>query len=102
MAIGVGGVREIVEDAQTGMMVGEGDWQAAAQALRHLLDRPGLRQKMGAAARQRVSDYFNVRKNTQQTAKIIRKLALSHVTRLETRRSSLTSALKSPVKPNGS
>lgn len=46
LATRVGGIREVVEDGVTGMLVEPGDSRALARAIETLLDNPGLRQKL--------------------------------------------------------
>lgn len=55
----VGGLPEIVEDAETGFLVEPGDVRQLAVRLQDLLANPSLSAKMGAAARQRVRRLFN-------------------------------------------
>ena len=51
----IGGLSDIVADEQTGLLVPPGDVQALRAALQRLLDSPDLRERMGNAARERVS-----------------------------------------------
>jgi glycosyltransferase involved in cell wall biosynthesis len=53
----VGGVMDIVRP-ETGVLVGAGDAPALARALTALAADPGLRERMGAAARAHVEDRF--------------------------------------------
>ncbi len=50
----VGGVAALVDEAQDGLLVPVGDATALANALLKLLQDPALRQKMGAAGREKV------------------------------------------------
>ena len=52
----VGGVPEIVQDRQTGLLVGEDELEALPEVLHSLLDSEELRRKLGAAARKFVSE----------------------------------------------
>jgi glycosyltransferase involved in cell wall biosynthesis len=54
----VGLVDAVIED-ETGLFVPPRDVEALARALERLLDDPGLRQKMGAAARERACRQFD-------------------------------------------
>lgn len=53
VASDAGGLRDIVSDGQTGLLVRRGDPAAFAHALRRLCDDPELRARMGRAARRR-------------------------------------------------
>jgi glycosyltransferase involved in cell wall biosynthesis len=46
----VGGVPEVVRDGQNGLLVQPGDPEALAAALRRVLEEPGLRDRLAAAA----------------------------------------------------
>jgi glycosyltransferase involved in cell wall biosynthesis len=49
----VGGIPEIVEDGETGLIVPPGDSEGLARALLRLLREPELAQRLGKAARNR-------------------------------------------------
>lgn len=51
VAADIGGLRDVVVDGETGLLFEPGDAEAIAVALRRLLADPGLRERMGAAAR---------------------------------------------------
>ena len=51
VALAEGGVRETVEDGRSGLLVGDADPQAFADALRRLVENPALATDMGRAAR---------------------------------------------------
>ena len=55
-----GGLTEIVEHDQTGLLVARGDEQALADALRSLLRDPGLADRMGSAGRKRALRSFTL------------------------------------------
>lgn len=52
------GVRTVVADKETGFLSPAGDPKELAAHLRLLLENPGMRQEMGAAARRRVVEKF--------------------------------------------
>lgn len=54
-----GGIPEIIEDGVTGYLVEERAVSALAERLRALLDDPGLRQRLGEAARQRMEREYD-------------------------------------------
>ncbi|HWH35092.1 MAG TPA: glycosyltransferase [Acidimicrobiales bacterium] len=60
VATPVTGMPEAVEDGVTGVLVGEGDAEALAEALDRLLVDPGLRSRLAAPARARVEERFEV------------------------------------------
>ncbi len=67
----VGGVASIVEDGVTGFVMQPGDVETLGRHLRALADNPGLRRRMGRAARQRAEARFDMRKIAARTAEII-------------------------------
>lgn len=60
IATRVGGVAELVQDGQSGLLVAPGDADGLAQAIMRLADDPALRADMGTAGRARVAAEFNV------------------------------------------
>ena len=57
VAAAVGGLTEIVEDCVTGILVPTRDPRRYAQAIASMLNDPGCRARMGAAARERAARY---------------------------------------------
>ncbi|MGA2924699.1 MAG: glycosyltransferase family 4 protein [Solirubrobacteraceae bacterium] len=57
VASNVGGLREIVVDGETGLLVPRNDADALASAIARLLDDPQLRQRLGQAGRERAKRY---------------------------------------------
>ncbi len=53
-----GGIPEVVDDGETGLLVEPDDARALADALRTLIDDPDLRRRMGVAARRRYESEF--------------------------------------------
>jgi glycosyltransferase involved in cell wall biosynthesis len=62
VATRVGGVPEAVADGETGILVRPGDVAALRDAILTLAGDPGLRQRLGAAGRDRVAREFPVDK----------------------------------------
>jgi glycosyltransferase involved in cell wall biosynthesis len=58
----VGGVRAVVKDGITGLLVPSADHQSVAEALERLLTNADMRVDMGAAGREHVRDRFNKRR----------------------------------------
>jgi glycosyltransferase involved in cell wall biosynthesis len=54
-----GGITEIVEEGQTGLLVERDNATALAEAILRLLENEGLRKSMGKAARQRAVEHFS-------------------------------------------
>jgi colanic acid/amylovoran biosynthesis glycosyltransferase len=60
------GIPELVDDGHTGLLVAPGRVDLLADALELLLEDPGLRQRMGAAAREKVVGEFNTENSAEQ------------------------------------
>jgi glycosyltransferase involved in cell wall biosynthesis len=60
VASDVGGIPELVEDGQSGMLVPPDDVDALVRALRAVLSDRDLRDRLGAAARRRVQAEFDI------------------------------------------
>jgi glycosyltransferase involved in cell wall biosynthesis len=56
VATPVGGIPSLVEDGRTGLLVPPGDAGALRAAIDRLLGDPGLRRRLGEAARERVTE----------------------------------------------
>ncbi len=76
VGMAVGGVREMIENEHTGMLVEPNDWESLGNQVVTLLEQPQLLHSMGRAARTRVEDHFNVQLNTGKTANLLRQLVL--------------------------
>lgn len=74
VATNVPGCRDVVEDGVNGLLVPPSDAQALAQALARLLDDPVMRERMGAAGRQRVLAQFADRLINQQIVDIYKRM----------------------------
>jgi glycosyltransferase involved in cell wall biosynthesis len=59
VASAVGGLRDLVVDGETGLLVPPGDVAALRAALERLLGDDGLRRRLGAAARARAAEHFS-------------------------------------------
>lgn len=58
VASGVGGIYNLIEDGETGVLVNKGDPEGLSKAIRQMLNRPAERTEMARAARQRVEERF--------------------------------------------
>ena len=72
VATGVSAVPEVVADGETGVLVGEGDVDGVARALRELLEDPDRAQRLGAAGRKRALSDFSVARMTDRTIEVYR------------------------------
>lgn len=63
----VGGIPEILEDRESGLLVPKDDQQALAEALRTLLKDPELRTKLGTALKQKVAEEFSIQQMVAAT-----------------------------------
>jgi glycosyltransferase involved in cell wall biosynthesis len=59
IAAKVGGMVNIVDENETGLLVERGDVQGLAEAMRRLLDDSALRQQMGKTGRKQVIERFS-------------------------------------------
>jgi glycosyltransferase involved in cell wall biosynthesis len=59
VATAVGANPELIEDGVTGLLVPPNDANALAGAVQRLVDEPGLRARLGAAARDHVRQHFS-------------------------------------------
>ena len=67
----VGGVMEVIDDGNTGILVPSAEPRALADAIQYLINNPKIRFEMGRKGRNRVSQMFNIDKNLRITEKII-------------------------------
>jgi glycosyltransferase involved in cell wall biosynthesis len=56
----VGNVRELLDHGRVGLLVPPGDDESMAIALKRLADEPGMRAKLGDAARRRVIEHYSM------------------------------------------
>lgn len=74
ISTGVAAIGEVVEDGVTGLVVPVGDAGAIARALRELAD-PVLRRRLGADARTRAEERFDVVTNTGRLLDVLAEVA---------------------------
>jgi glycosyltransferase involved in cell wall biosynthesis len=75
VATRAGGIPEIVEDGQNGILVEPRDHAAMARAIVRLLRDEETRQRMGAAGLARVTDRFTVERMVAETAAVYARVA---------------------------
>jgi glycosyltransferase involved in cell wall biosynthesis len=61
----VGGIPDVVKDGVTGILVPPGEPMSLSEGILLLLQDPGLRERMGQAARQRINEKFSARTMVQ-------------------------------------
>ncbi len=74
VASNIGAIPESVKDGETGILFPPGDAEAAAKAIKKLLDDEGLRRRMSLAARKRVEDKFNMETWIDETMRVYQSL----------------------------
>jgi colanic acid/amylovoran biosynthesis glycosyltransferase len=66
------GIPELIRDQVDGLLVAPANAEELAAAIARLMDDPELRRRIGRAARQRVVEDYDLRRNTAQLAQIFR------------------------------
>lgn len=74
VATRVGGLPEAVADGQTGLLVAPAQPRPLAEAITELALDPELRQKFGAAGRQRVAAHFSLKEIASRIEEIFRRV----------------------------
>jgi glycosyltransferase involved in cell wall biosynthesis len=74
VATRVGGVPDVVRDGENGFLVEVGDAEALADRLARLAGDPALRDRMGAAGRERVVDRYAVERLVDDVDRLYRSL----------------------------
>ena len=74
IATRVGGVPELVDDGETGLLVPPRDPEALGAAILHLLESPRLRADMGRRGRERVACHFSAERMVTSTDQLFRRL----------------------------
>ncbi len=74
VAMGIGGVPEVVEYGATGYVTPAGDVERTGNAIVKLLNEPERRQQMALAARQRALEHFDLRQSARFTSELFRRI----------------------------
>ncbi|MGN6537886.1 MAG: glycosyltransferase family 4 protein [Mesorhizobium sp.] len=85
VAIGVGGVPEMIETGETGLLVGTsewpgivsgfpGDWEGVARAALTLIDQPDRLKRMSASSVARATACYDIRQSAAKTGQIFREM----------------------------
>lgn len=77
VATGVGGISELIQAGETGVLVPANDAGALSEALLNLLEDPARRARLGNAARQRVSENYTPDKELAGNLAVYRGLGLN-------------------------
>jgi glycosyltransferase involved in cell wall biosynthesis len=70
VASAVGGIPELVENGETGILVAPRDAVLLADTLKRLSDDPALRSRLGRSGRVKVVREFNLKVSTAKRAKL--------------------------------
>jgi glycosyltransferase involved in cell wall biosynthesis len=70
----VGGIPDVVRDAETGVLVPAEDPAALAEAIRRVALDDGLRARLGAAARKRAAEDFSALRMAESTRSVYEEL----------------------------
>jgi glycosyltransferase involved in cell wall biosynthesis len=73
-AMGVGGVLEIVDTGNTGLLSAPDDAQGLGNAVLNLLENPEKMKQMGQAGRKRVEEYFDIQDGVRSMANLFKRL----------------------------
>jgi len=71
----IGGIPEMIQDGETGLLVQPGDPEALASAVARLLKDPELRALLGSQARGYAARTFDIAENKKPFARLLRSLA---------------------------
>ena len=77
IATPVGGILDVVKDGENGILVPVNDGEALANAIQKVLNSTELRNRLGKAARQTVTDGFSLQKELHGNLDVYRKLGLN-------------------------
>lgn len=74
----VGGVRELIENELTGLVIEKGDWKSLANKIIDLFKEPQRIETMRTLCSERVKNHFDVAKNTKEVIEIIQWVAFKN------------------------
>jgi glycosyltransferase involved in cell wall biosynthesis len=66
-----GGASEIVIDGETGILIEKSDPTQMAEAIKRLVDHKNMRDEMGMCARRRITEYFDLARQSQKMEEVI-------------------------------
>lgn len=73
VASGVGGVGDIIEDGQTGLLCAPKDAGDLADKIESMLDSMSLRERLGAALREKVTKEFSIERMVESTIAVYKR-----------------------------
>jgi glycosyltransferase involved in cell wall biosynthesis len=73
----VGGMPEIVQDGENGLLVPPGDATELARALHRLMADADLRMRLGYAARRTIADHYDLERFRSQHIELLQRLVTS-------------------------
>jgi glycosyltransferase involved in cell wall biosynthesis len=79
VAVGIGGVAEVVEHGSTGWLVSPVQWDDISRDALRLLADPQRLKRMGLLGRERVETRFDLRECVSETSSLFRRLAASGI-----------------------
>lgn len=77
IASNVGGIKELIDHDETGILVNRNDTEAISNAITHLLTDPSVRERLGAEARKKYLNEFTFTKMLNETEKYYEQILLS-------------------------
>jgi len=70
IATNVGGLPEVIDDRETGILIPPGNEVELYKALRYLIEQPIVRKQMGLNGRKRVLQNFTIEQNVRKTEEV--------------------------------
>jgi len=77
IASNVGGIKELIDHNETGILVGRNDEDAISNAITHLLMNNSIREQLGSEARKKYLNEFTFTKMLNETEKYYKQVLLS-------------------------
>lgn len=74
----IAGIPDLVQDGETGLLVGDRDAATLADALAGLMMDPVLRRRLGRQGRQKIEETFEIHGNISRLAAIFRQVVQDH------------------------
>jgi glycosyltransferase involved in cell wall biosynthesis len=70
IATNIGGIPEVIDDAETGILIPPGDFEALVKAIKYLIENPQIRKEMGKKGRKKVLERFSIEENVRKTEEV--------------------------------
>ena len=78
IASSVGGIPDILNNGDVGLLVEPGDPNQLANTIEHLLSSSSLRQRLSVAARKRLEDNYSSKRMSDRYIALYERLAAQH------------------------